>query len=117
MAPNNKPVLIYSTCPDENVAKEIARLLVDQRLAACVNIIPGMQAVYRWQGEVMSEREVVLLVKTTEQAGAAALAALVDAHPYETPAALLLPATGGSESYLKWISDMTDTATSGQAGG
>ncbi|MDJ0789659.1 MAG: divalent-cation tolerance protein CutA [Myxococcota bacterium] len=93
----------FVTAPDAEVAREIARALVDERLAACVNVVPGIASVYRWEGAVQEDSEVLLIVKS--RAGrAAALAERVRAlHPYDLPEVLALPAVGGSEAYLDWV--------------
>ena len=98
-------VLVYSTAPDQAAAELLARILVDERLAACANILPGMRAIYRWQGTVESADEVVLLLKTTAAQAEALGARLRTLHPYEEPCVLVLPVAGGSASYLAWIAD------------
>jgi len=91
------------TAPDADTADRIARALVDERLAACVNLVPGVRSVYRWEGAVEEAEEVLLVVKSRRDR-AAALAARVKAlHPYEVPEVLSLSAAGGSEAYLDWV--------------
>lgn len=96
-------VLIYSTCPDEAAGKAVARALVEARLAACVNMIPGMTALYHWKGEVAEDAEVVLIIKTRAGLVDAAIALGCDVHPYETPAFVPIKAEGGAAGYLAWL--------------
>ena len=109
---NTSPVVVYSTCPSLAVAEEIGGQLVEGGLSACVNILPGMIAIYSWQGERQRDEEVVLIAKT--QAGLAdrVVARIVELHPYDEPAALVLPVSGGSASFLAWIGEQTSAATS-----
>ena len=110
MKPNDKPVLVYVTCPSLDVARTIGGQAVERRLAACANILPQMQSIYVWQGALHQDDEVVLLLKT-RQACADAVTALVEReHPYDTPAVLVLPVEGGSGPFLAWIAEETSTA-------
>ena len=93
------------TCPDEAVAGRIARALVEERLAACVNVVPGLRSVYRWRDAVEDAREVLLLAKTTRDALPALQARLLALHPYELPELLAVEAAGGLPAYLGWIAD------------
>ncbi len=95
--------VVLMTAPDPEVAQRIARTLVEERLAACVNLVPGVRSIYRWQGAVEDDAEILLLAKTG-RARCAALAARVQAlHPYELPEIVVLPVEGGSQPYLDWI--------------
>lgn len=98
-------VVILSTAPDREVAVRVARALVEQRLAACVNLVAGIESIYRWQGKLESSPEWMLVIKTTVLKQQAALEALSKIHPYEVPEGLVLPVSGGLESYLAWIGD------------
>jgi periplasmic divalent cation tolerance protein len=95
--------ILYATCPDAVCAGRIGRALVDERLAACANLIPGLHAIYRWEGVVEEADEVVLLVKTEAALAAEAGRRLRELHPYAEPCVLELPVVGGSPSYLAWI--------------
>jgi periplasmic divalent cation tolerance protein len=95
--------LIYATFPDTDSARTAGEVLVRERLAACVNMWPGMVSIYRWQGEIEEANEVVFLAKTTLSQSAAAIAALRAAHPYDEPAVLSLPVEDGSAGFLHWI--------------
>ena len=96
-------VLVLSTAPDAATAQSLAATLVEERLAACVNIIPGVQSVYRWQGAVEHAAELILLIKTTQSSYAALETRLRQVHPYELPEILVLPDPAGLPAYLAWI--------------
>ena len=85
------------------VDRAAGEALVRERLAACINMWPGMVSIYRWQGEIEEANEVVFLAKTTLSQSAAAIAALKAAHPYDEPAVLSLPVEDGSAGFLHWI--------------
>jgi periplasmic divalent cation tolerance protein len=96
-------VALLMTAPDEETGRRIARALVEERLAACVNVLPGVHSIYRWKGAVEEADEVMLVAKTRAER-AAALAARVRAlHPYELPEVVALPVTDGSRAYLRWV--------------
>jgi periplasmic divalent cation tolerance protein len=101
--PNDKAVLIYATYPDPETAEAEGRALVEAGLAACVNILPGMVSVYRWEGAVERSEECVMIIKTRAVLADAAIAAAKGRHPYTTPAFVILPVEGGSADYLDWI--------------
>lgn len=84
-------------------AHALARQLVEERLCACVNVLPGVHSVFRWQGAVDTADEVLLLIKTTAAGAAALRARLLALHPYEVPEVLELPVAGGSPAYLAWL--------------
>lgn len=97
------PLLCLSTCPDPETAGRIARALVEERMAACVNRLPGVHSTYRWQGRVLEEAEVLLVIKTTRERFGALRDRLVELHPYEVPELVELEITGGFGPYLDWI--------------
>lgn len=107
MDPSDKPVLIYATYPDLQRAEAEARALVGQGLAACVNILPGMVAVYRWEGAVERAEECVVMVKTRSGLADRVIATASARHPYATPAFLVLPVESGLAAYLDWIAAST----------
>lgn len=96
---------LYTTAPDEETARRIARALVETDLAACVNFFPGMKSVYRWDGALEEAGEVAMIVKTTRERAEAAAASIRREHPYETPAlaAIDAGATGASPDFAAWI--------------
>ena len=110
LASDDHPVLIYSTFPDVEAAKKTASELVAARLAACVNILPQMVSVYRWEGSVSQDDEVVLIAKTRSQNVDAVTSAINASHPYDLPAVVALPVVGGSMAFCQWILSETDSA-------
>jgi periplasmic divalent cation tolerance protein len=100
---NDKPVLLYSTFPSEALAEKVGADLVNAALCACVNIIPGMTSLYRWQGNVERAREVVMIVKTMARHSTAVTAQIKAQHPNEVPAIVVLPVTGGLPAYIEWL--------------
>lgn len=98
-------LLAFCTCPDAATASRIADALVGERLAACVSVLPGVQSVYRWQGEVERADEVQLLAKTTDAAMPALVERIVALHPYELPEVVAVQAAAGLPAYLEWISE------------
>lgn len=95
--------LVITNCPDEETANRIALAVVEAQLAACVNILPRVQSIYRWQGVVESAVEVPLLIKTTAAAYPALEAAIRERHPYDVPEIIALPITAGLPAYLNWL--------------
>lgn len=96
-------ILILSTFPDIAAARTTVRTLVEERLVACGNIVPGVESIYRWQGAVETSSEVIVIFKTTADSAEAAQARLRELHPYEAPEILLLPVEGGWPPYLEWV--------------
>jgi periplasmic divalent cation tolerance protein len=103
-------LIVMTNLPNAQAAEAIASTLVKSRLAACVNLLPAVQSVYRWQGKVERATEVTLLIKTTQRHYAALEAAIRAAHPYELPEVIALPVTTGLPSYLQWIITETTPA-------
>jgi len=93
----------FITAPDLETATRIARALVEERLVACVNLVPGIRSVYRWEGKVEEDAEVLLVVKTRADRSRDLVDRVVELHPYELPEVLMLPAVGGSSAYLGWV--------------
>lgn len=98
-------LLCYCTCPDTACAQKLADVLVGERLAACVNRIPGIASTYRWQGEVVTDSEVLLLIKTTAAQFDSLKERLLALHPYELPELIAVPVTEGHRPYLDWVRD------------
>jgi periplasmic divalent cation tolerance protein len=98
-------LIILSTCGSEEEAAKIAQHLVDRRLAACVNVIPQVKSVYRWQQKVESAQEWLLLVKTTAERFALVRDEICGLHSYELPELIAIPIDDGSTAYLAWIED------------
>lgn len=100
---SSEPIVVMMTAADADEASRIAELLVNQRLAACVQILPEMRSVYVWQGAVQREREVLLLAKTTRANFDELERKVREIHSYETPEIIAVPVVTGSEPYLKWL--------------
>jgi len=100
-----KAFVVLCTCPDEAVARQLAHRLVDERLAACVNRVPGLVSTYAWEGAVQEDREVLLIIKTLENTLVALEQRLRELHPYDVPEVIALPIAGGSERYLSWLAE------------
>jgi periplasmic divalent cation tolerance protein len=97
--------LVLSTAGSEEEARKIANALVEQKLAACVNIIPQIESIYRWQGKVESSREWLLLIKTSAEKFGAVRDAIRELHSYDLPECMALAIDDGSSAYLGWIED------------
>jgi periplasmic divalent cation tolerance protein len=97
--------IVLSTCADREEAERIAHRLVEQQLAACVNILPGAQSIYRWQGTVESAAEMLMVIKTSADLVAEVELTIANLHSYEVPEFLVLPVYGGSHAYLAWLRD------------
>ncbi len=97
--------LILCTCPDRDTALRLAEALVEERLAACVNLLPGLTSVYRWEGRIQHDSEVLLLIKTVEARVEPLTDRLRLLHPYEVPEIIALPIVSGSSDYLNWVSE------------
>jgi periplasmic divalent cation tolerance protein len=107
---NDKPVLIYATFPSPEAAETAGQELVAARLAACVNILPGMTSIYRWEGSIARDSEAVMIIKTRGGLAARAMETVRAGHPYTNPALIVLPILGGSAHYLRWLEEETATA-------
>lgn len=100
-------LLVITNLPDAALAHALARQLVEQKLAACVNNLPGVKSVYRWQGAIEEAHETCLLIKTTQMAYPQLEAAIKAAHPYDLPEIIALPIVAGWPAYLDWITQET----------
>lgn len=96
-------IVVLNTCGSREEAETLARRLVEERLAACVNVLSPVQSFYRWKGVVENASEWLLLIKTSRDRFAALRAALEEAHSYELPEILALPVVDGSPNYLNWL--------------
>jgi periplasmic divalent cation tolerance protein len=95
--------VVLVTMPTAERAAELARTLVDERLAACGNVVPGLRSIYRWEGKVVDEPEVLLVLKTTRARFDGLRDRVLALHPYEVPEVLALPVEAGSAAYLAWV--------------
>lgn len=98
--------VVMSTCADLAEAQKIAEALVNQKLAACVNIIPNVHSVYMWQGNVVSDTECKLLIKTHTQSVDAVIQAITSLHSYDTPEVQAIAITAGNKDYFNWIDEV-----------
>ncbi|MGH8401954.1 MAG: divalent-cation tolerance protein CutA [Gammaproteobacteria bacterium] len=102
-------IVVLCTCPDRESAEHIGTALVDESLAACVNLLPGITSIYRWQGAVKREPECLLLIKTTAACYEALRIRIRALHPYEVPEIIAIPISYGDAPYLNWLIENTRT--------
>ena len=100
---NNR--LVLTTASSKEEARRLAKTLVERRLAACVNIVPNINSIYRWKEKVEESQEFLLLMKTTESGVPKLRDAIQELHSYEVPESIVLPIEDGSEKYLNWIEE------------
>ena len=96
-------LVVFTTYANENDAARVSRVLVEERLIACANLLTGARSLYRWEGTVADEREVVVLMKTRKQDWAALLSRLHDLHPYDTPECVAVRVAAGAPKYMAWL--------------
>jgi len=101
-------VAVLMTAPDMDTARRIARALVDDRLIACANLLPGVTSIYRWQGGTEEAAEVLVVMKTRPALLDRLIARAAALHPYEVPELLALPVAGGLEAYCRWVAEETE---------
>lgn len=94
---------VYVTCPSENVAAHIAKAMIEQRRAACANILPAGRSFFRWDGKMEEADEVTIIFKTVKDAWAGLRDAVVAMHPYDTPCVVALPVADGHAPFLQWV--------------
>ena len=100
------PVLVaFSTFPNPDKAAEVARILVSENLAACVNLLGPVRSIYRWQGDISDDSEVLAVIKTTSERFEEMRKRLVELHPYEVAEVIALPVEAGHAPYLAWVAD------------
>ena len=98
-------ILVLCTCPDETSADRLCEQLLDQRLAACINQLPGVTSVYRWQGKTERTREIQLVIKSRAALFEPLRQCILAHHPYEVPEIIALPIVSGASDYLNWVSE------------
>jgi periplasmic divalent cation tolerance protein len=103
--------VVYVTASDIGEARRVALAVVEKRLAACANILPGVESLYWWEGQVQSANETAVIFKTRPSLVPALSDAVKAAHSYQFPCVVVLPITGGNADYLRWIGDETVATT------
>jgi periplasmic divalent cation tolerance protein len=106
----NDLMILWSTFPDAETARRVAAMLVEERVAACVNVMPGVESVYRWQGKVETSSEVLAMIKTTRLRLVECETRLRVLHPYEVPEIVAVRADYVAESYARWVQENTTAA-------
>ncbi|HMM67954.1 MAG TPA: divalent-cation tolerance protein CutA [Dokdonella sp.] len=100
-------LIVHCSCAADGSAAGIARSLVEERLAACVSVLPGMRSTFRWRGETHTDDEVLLLIKTTREAYPALAARLLELHPYELPEIIAVDVSAAHAPYAAWVAEQT----------
>jgi periplasmic divalent cation tolerance protein len=100
-------LLVFTTLPSADKAAELAKLLVSERLVACANLLPAIRSIYRWQGELHDENEVLVLLKTRAEHLERLKLRILEVHPYEVPEVLAVPVESGYQPYLDWLAGET----------
>lgn len=103
MAQDYRFIVAFVTAPSPETAERLARALVSERLAACVNLIAGVRSVYRWKGEICDDPEVLLVIKTSKEKFDQLKARVLELHEYEVPEVIALPIVDGHAEYLSWL--------------
>jgi periplasmic divalent cation tolerance protein len=106
-------VEVHVTVPDRERAEIIGRTVVSERLAACVNVLPGITSIYRWDGELHADQEVLCLLKTTAERFEALAARIRALHPYDVPEIIAVEVVAGSPAYLEWVAAQTTAGGEG----
>lgn len=96
-------LMVFCTVPDPDTGRKLARFLVDQRLAACVNVVTGLTSVYRWENAIEEDPECLLVIKTARARFDALRASLAEAHPYDVPEIIATPVVDGLPDYISWV--------------
>jgi periplasmic divalent cation tolerance protein len=102
-------VVVMTTLPADADAGAFARALIEERLAACVNLLPVMESVYRWEGDIEQETERQIVIKTARERVATLWERVRELHPYDVPEFLVLPVVDGNDAYLRWVAECTST--------
>lgn len=100
-------LLVLTNCPDAECARRLAQTLIEEQLAACANLLPACESIYRWQGRIEQASEIPLLLKSTVSAYPALEKRIAELHPYDLPEIIALPVTQGLPAYLNWLAAET----------
>lgn len=101
----NKIIMVFITCPDEAIARQFGQHLVGAGLAACVNVVPGVSSIYRWQDKVQQDQEAMMMIKTAAERLPEITAWIRQNHPYDLPEVVAVPVVAGHDGYLQWVND------------
>jgi periplasmic divalent cation tolerance protein len=96
-------LIVFCTCSSHEEARKLAHSIVDQEAAACVNLVPAVESVYRWEGKIESAHEILLLIKTTRERFSALRELIIKLHSYDTPEVIAVPVVAGLPKYLDWL--------------
>ena len=99
-------LIVFTTFAHEEDAVRVSRALLEERLIACANLLPGARSIYRWKGEIADQREIVVLMKTRKQDWAALMSRLSELHPYEIPECVAVRIAAGAPRYMAWLDEM-----------
>lgn len=105
--PTNDYIIVLTTCNSSELASSIADSLVSSKLAACVNIVKGIESVYQWQGKIEHDKEILLIIKTKKNLFSQVEQAIQERHDYELPEIIAVPIEAGEKNYLNWIKSAT----------
>jgi periplasmic divalent cation tolerance protein len=105
------PLIVLCTVPDRETAEEIANILIADNLAACVNIVPGVTSVYRWENRIEQAEELILVIKTGSRAYRPLQDKITDLHPYELPEIIAVPVEDGLPAYLDWLTQSLERSS------
>lgn len=105
--PLDEYIIVLTTCNSTDIATSIAEIVVNKKLAACVNIVNGVESVYQWQGKIARDQEILLLIKTRQSLFTQLQQVVQQMHDYELPEIIAVPITAGETNYLKWIESAT----------
>ncbi|HOW27566.1 MAG TPA: divalent-cation tolerance protein CutA [Elusimicrobiota bacterium] len=103
--PRGKYAVVFVTVSSRREAEKVSRLVVGKKLAACVNIVPGVRSLYRWKGRIETSPEILLIMKTESSRMKRLIAAVRSAHSYSVPEIIALPVLSGHKDYLDWVSE------------
>jgi len=101
-------VVVYTTIDSEQDARKIAHLLLEEQIVACVNIIPNVESIYRWKGNIEEKKEFILIAKTVDDNATKAIKRIKEFHTDELPDVIAIPVTGGLEEYLEYVNRETE---------
>ena len=105
--PKDDYIIVFNTCDSAEIASSIAETLVSKKLAACVNLVKGIESVYQWRGKIEHDKEILLIIKTRQSLFSQVQNAIQELHDYELPEIIAVPIEAGEKKYLNWIQSAT----------